>query len=187
MMLRQLLRQEHYRQFFIGMLAAFALDPHRNTAFFMGSADGTLGFIDVLPAFTARTAGLKLDSVFRRHFMRLRHIGQAENAYIPIFARMFRTDGAGAYPLERPLPSLRQTFGFLPFQLERRRQNAVLICGFVNEFSINAFGLGFGKQLAQDETGKYTALCRPLRGGNLQINQWCILFHLYAPHSPPVL
>ena len=169
------------------MLAAFALDPHGNAAFFMGSADGTLGFIDVLPAFTARTAGLKLDSVFRRHFIHLRYIGQAENAYIPIFARMFRADGAGAYPLERPLPSLRQTFGFLPCQFERRRQNAVLIGGFGNKFDVNAFCLGFGKQLAQDETGKYTALCRPLRGGNLQINQWCILFHLYAPHSPPVL
>ena len=89
------------------MLAAFALDPHGNAAFFMGSADGAFGFIDMLPALAARTAGLKLDSVFRRHFIRLRHIGQAENAYIPIFARMFRADGAGAYPLKRPLPSLR--------------------------------------------------------------------------------
>ena len=169
------------------MLAAFTLDPHGNAAFFMGSADGTLGFIDMLTAFTARTAGLKLDSVFRRHFIRLRHIGQAENAYIPIFARMFRADGAGAYPLKRPLPSLRQAFGFLPCQFECCRQNAILIGGFGNKFGINAFCLGFGKQLAQDETGKYTALCRPLRGGNLQINQCCILFHLYAPHSPPVL
>ena len=169
------------------MLAAFALDPHGNAAFFMGSADGTLGFIDVLPAFTARTAGLELDSVFRRHFIHLRHIGQVENAYIPIFARIFRADRTEAYPLERPLPSLCQAFGILPCQFERRRQNTVLIGGFVNKFSINAFGLGFGKQLAQDETGKYTALCRPLRGGNLQINRWCILFHLYAPHSPPVL
>ena len=121
------------------MLTAFALDPHGNTAFFMGGADGAFGFIDVLPTLAARTAGLKLDSVFRRHFIHLRHIGQAENAYIPIFAWMFRADGAGAYPLERPLPSLRQTFGFLPCQFERRRQNAVLIGGFVNEFGINAF------------------------------------------------
>ena len=169
------------------MLAAFALDPHRNAAFFMGSADSTFGFIDVLLALAARTAGLKLDSVFRRHFIHLRHIGQAENAYIPIFARMFRTDRAGAYPLERPLPSLRKTFGCLPFQLEHCRQNAVLIRGFGNKFGINAFGLSFGKQLAQDETGKYSALRWPLRGGNLQINRWYILFHLYAPHSPPVL
>ena len=169
------------------MLAAFALNPHRNAAFFMGSADGTFGFIDVLPTLAARTAGLKLDSVFRRHFIHLRHIGQAKNAYIPIFTRMFRTDRARTYPLERPLPSLHQAFGFLPFQFECCRQNTVLIGGFGNKFGINAFGLSFGKQLAQDETGKYSALCRPLRGGNLQINQWCILFHLYAPHSPPVL
>ena len=160
------------------MLAAFALDPHGNAAFFMGGADGAFSFIDVLPTLTARTAGLKLDSVFRRHFIHLRHIGQAENTYIPIFARMFRADRAGAYPLERPLPRLCQTFGFLPFQFERCRQNAVLIGGFSNKFGINAFYLSFGKQLAQNETGKYTALCRPLRGGNLQINQWCILFHL---------
>jgi len=130
------------------MLAAFALDPHGNAAFFMGSADGAFGFVDVLPTLTARTAGLKLDSVFRRHFIHLRHIGQAENAYIPIFARMFRADRAGAYPLERPLPSLCQAFGFLPFQFEHCRQNAVLIGGFGNKFGINAFGLGFGKQLA---------------------------------------
>lgn len=53
LMFGQFVCQKFQRAFFVGMLAAFAFDAHRNTAGFVCGADGRLCFIDVLSAFAA--------------------------------------------------------------------------------------------------------------------------------------
>ena len=104
----QLLRQQGQCAFFIGVLTAFAFHAHRQAAGQMGGTHGAFGFVHMLATFAAGAASLQTHGAIIRQ---RRHIRQAEHADIPVFARMFWPQGAGANPLHRAQPAFGQGFG----------------------------------------------------------------------------